>query len=494
MRILLVSPTFPDTFWSFRHALRLVRKRAVIPPLGLITVAALLPEHWQVRLVDMNTRRLRSSDLAWADIVFIGAMTVQRSAARALIERCRAQGKRIVCGGPLFTCEPEAFTDVDHLVLGEAEQTLPAFLADLAAGRPRPVYRAEGKPDVRETPPPRWDLLDMHRYAMMAVQFSRGCPFDCDFCNVTALFGRRPRTKTVPQMIAELDALYTAGWRGSIFFVDDNFIGNRKAAGELLDALALWRRGKPRMPMSTEASINLADDAELTRRMVAAGFDAVFIGIETPEPTALAECGKRQNLRRDMQADVRKLHAAGIQVQAGFIVGFDSDTDTSIQRQVEFIQRTGICTAMLGLLQAPPGTKLFQRLSVEGRLLGPSTGDNVDGTTNIQTRIPMDLLKDGYRRAMRYLYAPRPYYQRLKAFLRDYRPAQRPSRLSLRRTLASLVSLGRVSLHLGLLHRGRVLYWKLLAGTLIKRPRQLELALRLWASGHHFRRIAQRIP
>ncbi len=493
MRILLVSPTHPDTFWSFRHALRLVRKRAVLPPLGLMTVASLLPQAWDLRLLDMNIQRLRPRDLQWADLVFIGGMTVQRSSARSVIEQCKAMGKRVVAGGPLVTCEPEAFADVDHLVLDEAELTLPPFLADLAEGRPRPVYRAEGKPDVRKTPPPRWDLVEMNRYAMMGVQFSRGCPFDCDFCNVTALFGRHPRTKAVGQMVQELDSLYAAGWRGPIFFVDDNFIGNRKATGELLDALAVWQRGKSRMPLNTEASINLADDPILVQRMVRAGFTTVFIGIETPDAAGLGECGKRQNLKRDMHADIRKLHAAGLQVQGGFIVGFDADTPSIFQRQCDFIQRSGICTAMLGLLQAPPGTKLFQRLRVEGRLLGSTTGDNVDGTTNIDTRLPLEFLRDGYRRAMQSLYAPKIYYERIRTFLGDYRPPRWPSRLSLRRKLSSLLALGRISFHLGLVDRGRLHYWKLLLGTLLKRPRQLELALTLWAQGHHFRKVAQRL-
>lgn len=493
MRILLVSPPFPGTFWSFQSALRLVGKRAALPPLGLITVAALLPESWSLSLVDMNISRLRTSDLDWADMVFVGAMTVQRTSAREVIRRAHAAGRPVVAGGPLFTCEAECFGEVEHLVLDEAEVTLPRFLDDLAAGRPQRVYRADEKPDLRQTPSPRWELLDLKRYAQMGVQFSRGCPFDCDFCNVTSMFGRKPRTKRVDQMIGEIDRLYAIGWRGPIFFVDDNLIGNRKEAGGLLDALAHWRKGKARIPFNTQASINLADDPVLISKMVDAGFDMVFIGIETPDEENLASCGKRQNLRRDMVADIRKLHQAGIQVQGGFIVGFDSDTEASFDKQIELIQNAGICTAMLGLLQAPPGTRLFDRLSVEGRILGFSSGDNVDGTTNIRTSMPIEALREGYRRTLQYLYSPPSFYQRVRTFLADYRPPRFSAPLAMRRRVALLRAFIRASLRLGVIDRGRLLYWRLLAGTLFTKPRCLGTAVTIWACGYHFRQVARRL-
>jgi radical SAM superfamily enzyme YgiQ (UPF0313 family) len=385
---------------------------------------------------------------------------------------------------------------VDYLVLDEAEITLPQFLADYQAGQARRIYRSpdQQKPDIRHTPIPRWDLLDMRRYGQMAVQFSRGCPFDCDFCNVTALFGRKPRTKAPQQMVAELDALYDAGWRGSIFFVDDNLIGNRKKAGELLEALREWRQDKPRMPLCTEASINLADDEKLTAAMVQAGFDTVFIGIETPDESALAECSKSQNLKRDLISDIQKLQGAGLQVQAGFIIGFDSDTPDVFNKQREFIQRAGICTAMVGILQAPMGTRLYQRIVDEGRLVSQGSGDNVDGTTNIRTRMPIEVLREGYRQLLNSLYAPEPYSQRVKTFLSHYRPPRMLARGGLVATIRRLPAFVRTTLLLGILRRGRLHYWRLLLWTALRHRQHLPLAVTLWAYGYHFRRVAQALP
>ena len=354
MKVLLVYPEFPDTFWSFKHALKFIRKKAGAPPLGLLTVAAMLPADWEPRLVDLNARRLSDEDLAWADIAFVSAMIVQRDAARLAIERCKGAGLTVVAGGPLFVGEHEQFPAVDHFVLNEAEITLPPFLADLAAGHPQRVYATAEFPDIRQTPAPRWQLADLRHYDTVSIQFSRGCPFNCDFCNITALLGHKPRTKTAAQIIAELESLYAIGWRGNVFFVDDNFIGNKKILKtEVLPALIAWRQGKMGMPFSTELSINLADDAELMRLLVEAGFTTVFVGIETPTDAGLSECGKSQNRNRDLVASVKRLQRAGLQVQGGFIVGFDSDSPAIFQQQVDFIQMSGIVTAMVGLLQAP---------------------------------------------------------------------------------------------------------------------------------------------
>ena len=385
MNILLVYPEFPDTFWSFKHALRFIRKRALSPPLGLLTVAALLPKDWGMRLVDLNvTSRLRQKDLAWADMVFLSAMTVQRSSAHAVAQRCRAAGVPVVAGGPLFIGEYQDFPEVDYFVLNEAELTLPPFLRDLASGRPQRLYATAEFADIEQSPRPRWDLLDLKRYASMSLQYSRGCPFNCDFCNVTALLGHRPRTKSAAQVIAELDALYARGWRGGIFFVDDNFIGSKaRLKRELLPTLVKWQRGGRGVTFNTEASINLADDPKLMQMMGDAGFDTVFVGIETPDETCLRECSKKQNTGRDLVADVKKIQRAGLQVQGGFIVGFDSDTPSIFRRQIAFIQKSGIATAMVGLLQAPPGTRLFDRLHRENRIAGFTSGDNVDGTTTV---------------------------------------------------------------------------------------------------------------
>jgi radical SAM superfamily enzyme YgiQ (UPF0313 family) len=318
MNVLLVYPKFPDTFWSFKHALKFVRKRASLPPLGLLTVGAMLPESWAKRLVDVNVRKLRKSDLDWADVVFISGMIAQQDSAHELIARCRAAGKTVVAGGPLFNLGHEQFPEVNHFVLNEAEVPLPRFLRDFERGAARRMYAPPELPDIRQTPPPLWELADMRHYATMSVQFSRGCPFDCEFCNITAMFGHRPRLKTTAQMIAELDGLRQAGWRGAVFFVDDNFIGNKRVLKEeLLPALIRWQQGGRGTPLFTEASINLADDAELMRLMVEAGFNQVFVGIETPEEEGLAECNKRQNQKRDLVADVKRIQRAGLEVQGG---------------------------------------------------------------------------------------------------------------------------------------------------------------------------------
>jgi radical SAM superfamily enzyme YgiQ (UPF0313 family) len=371
MNVLLIYPKFPDTFWSFTYALKFIRKKAAYPPLGLLTVAAMLPDEFHRRLVDVNVDCLTDDDLAWADLAFVGAMAVQRDSAKQIISRCKATGLKVIAGGPLFTSEPDAFEEVDHLVLDEAELTLPSFIEDLKNGHPKKIYRASGFCELHHTPSPAWDLIDMKKYASMSIQFSRGCPFNCDFCNVTVLFGRRPRLKSAQQVIAELDLMYDAGWRSNIFFVDDNFIGNKRyLKTHLLPALIQWRKDKKGCVFFTEASINLADDAELLDLMATAGFDSVFIGIETPNNDSLTECQKIQNKNRDLINDVKIIQRAGLQVQGGFIVGFDSDSRSTFQQLVDFIQKSGIVTAMVGLLQAPPGTRLFDRLKKDNRLLG----------------------------------------------------------------------------------------------------------------------------
>lgn len=322
----------------------------------------------------------------------------------------------------------------------------------------------------------------------MSVQYGRGCPYDCDFCNVTALLGHRPRTKNTAQVVEELDRLYALGWRGGIFFVDDNLIGNRRALkSELLPALIAWQRDKRHIPFTAQVSINLADDEELLRMMAEAGFDAVFVGIETPDDSALAASNKKQNLGRDLVADVRRIQRAGIEVYAGFIVGFDSDTPASFRRQADFIRDSGIVTAMVGLLQAPPGTRLHDRMRREGRLLGAMTGDNVDGTTNILPRMRLDTLREQYRALIRHLYAPRPYYRRVRTFLREYRVPPVKARADVQRLLAVV----RSSFRLGLLGKERLHFWRLLAWTTVRRPRLFSRAVTLAIYGYHFRRVRE---
>jgi radical SAM superfamily enzyme YgiQ (UPF0313 family) len=488
MRALLVYPEFPDTFWSFKHALKFVRKRASTPPLGLATVAAMLPPDWELRLVDLNVTKLTEANLAWADVALVSAMVVQRESAGQVIARCKQAGLTVIAGGPLFTMEPDRFPEVDHFVLNEAELTLPPFLADLAQGRPQRMYTTADHPDIRLTPAPRWDLIDLPNYASMAIQFSRGCPFNCDFCNVTALLGHRPRVKTTAQILAELDGLYSLGWRDRVFFVDDNLIGNKKYLKEdLLPALAEWRRGKTGMTFNTEASINLADDDELMRLMREAGFDEVFIGIETPDDDSLAECSKKQNLNRDLVADVKKLQRAGLEVQGGFIVGFDSDTPSTFRQQIDFIQRSGIVTAMVGILQAPAGTKLYERLMREGRVTGPASGDNVDGATNIIPVMNLDALKAGYRSLLDHLYAPEHYYARVRTFLQEYRAPHIAVPLDFSQFMAFVRSI----FHLGIAGRERRQYWHLFGWTLLRRPRLFPVAITLAIYGYHFRQVVE---
>jgi radical SAM superfamily enzyme YgiQ (UPF0313 family) len=488
MKILLVYPEFPDTFWSFKHALKFIRKKSAAPPLGLLTVAAMLPAEWEKRLVDLNVTGLTMADLAWADFVFVSAMIVQRDSAQTLITRCKEAGVKVVAGGPLFTMEHERFPDVDHFVLNEAELTLPPFLADLANGCAQPIYTTAEFPDIQHTPVPLWQLANLKQYETVSIQFSRGCPFSCDFCNVTSLLGHRPRVKTAGQIIAELDSLYALGWRKSIFFVDDNFIGNKKQIkSDLLPALIQWRKGKPGMPFNTEVSINLADDAELLTLMTQAGFDTVFVGIETPNEDSLIECEKTQNKGRDLVESVKKLQRAGLQVQGGFIVGFDHDTPSIFQQQIDFIQRSGIVTAMVGLLQAPPGTRLHERMEQEGRLVNEMSGDNVDGSTNIIPKMGLDTLRAGYHKILGQIYAPQFYYERVLTFLREYEPPKIRVHLEPQYILA----LGRSIYQLGVRGVERAEYWRLFFWALFRRPRLFPLAIMLAISGFHFRQVAE---
>jgi len=488
MKILLIYPEFPDTFWSFKHALKFIRKKAGAPPLGLLTVAAMLPLDWEKRLVDLNVCCLSDEDLAWADAVFISAMIVQRDSAREIIQRCKATGVRVVAGGPLFTMESDQFPEVDHFVLNEAEETLKPFLEDLEAGRAGRVYASDQFPDLEQTPIPLWRLANLKHYSSVSIQFSRGCPFNCDFCNVTTLLGHYPRTKTAAQIIAELDSLYALGWRQGVFFVDDNFIGNKKhIKAEILPALIEWRRGRKGMPFSTEASINLADDPELMRLMVQAGFDTVFVGIESPNEDSLAECSKNQNKGRDLLESVRRLQRAGLQVQGGFILGFDNDSLSIFQQQIDFIQNSGIVTAMVGLLQAPIGTRLYERLQKEGRLVAGFSGDNVDGTTNIIPRMGLEPLRKGYREVLSHIYAPRFYYDRVQTFLREYKPTGVRAPLEPQYIAALLRSI----YQLGIRGVERAHYWRLFFWTLFRRPRLFPLAVTLAIYGFHFRQVIE---
>ncbi|MDO9087162.1 MAG: B12-binding domain-containing radical SAM protein [Anaerolineaceae bacterium] len=490
MNILMIYPEFPDTFWSFKHALKFIDKKASNPPLGLLTIAAMLPADWSKRLVDTNVQTLKDTDIAWADWVLFSAMVVQRDSTHELIARCKAAGKTILAGGPLFTSEYEDFPLVDHFILNEGEITLPMFLADWKKCQTQRVYQTSEFADMSSTPTPMWELLNLKKYATMSLQFSRGCPFDCEFCNVTALLGHRPRTKSAQQLITELDHLYALGWRDSIFLVDDNFIGNKKLIKEeLLPALIEWQKGKNGLPFNTEASINLADDPQLMDLMVKAGFNTVFVGIETPNEDSLIECNKKQNRNRDLVESVKKIQRAGMIVQGGFIVGFDSDSEQIFEQQANFIRKAGITTAMIGLLQAPAGTRLYKRLIGEGRLLGEMTGDNADGSTNIIPHLDIQFLKAGYIKLIKQLYQPKEYYTRCLTLLKTIKAPEIHRSLDLSYILAFFRSI----YLLGIKGVERVDYWKLFFWTLRYKPRLFPQAITMAIYGYHFRTLADRI-
>lgn len=495
MKALLIYPQNPETFWSFKYALKFISKKALHPPLGLATVAAMLPTSWEKRLIDENVEALRDKHLQWADYVFISAMAIQRKSVRRVVARCHEMGVKVVAGGPLFTACHQEFEGIDHFVLGEAEITLPPFLRDLEAGQARAVYATDQFPALAETPTPMWSLLKFRRYASMSLQYSRGCPYNCEFCDITSLFGRRVRTKGTKQVVAELDSLYAAGWRGSLFIVDDNFIGNRpKLKKELLPAIISWMtRHRHPFVLSTEASIDLSDDETLMRMMVRAGFDGVFVGIETPNDDSLAECSKLQNRNRDLVACVKKIQSFGLEVRGGFIVGFDSDTPSVFEQQIEMIQNSRIVTAMVGLLNAPRGSQLYQRIIKEGRLLTEVTGDNTDFSTNIMPRMGLEALARGYNEVISGIYSPKPYFQRVKNYLREYRPQKgnktrfHPRQVRLHSGYAWAFPKSLVLL--GVKDRARWQYWKLLLWSLFRRPRVLPMAITYAIYGFHFRKV-----
>ncbi len=487
MKLLLISPQTPDTFWSFKHVLRFVSKKAAFPPLGLLTVAAMLPRDWPLRVVDLNVARLHDDDLRWADCVMLSAMIVHQESVREIVARCAAFGKRVIAGGPLFTTGHEAYPEIPHFVLGEAEEVMPQLVEDLRNDRLQPLYKAAGWPNLEQTPEPRWDLVDLRHYVTMAVQFSRGCPFDCEFCDIIVMNGRVPRTKTPTQIVTELETLRRRGWKDMVFIVDDNFIGDKRRTRALLRELIAWRRRtRPAMGFFTEASVNLADDPELCALMIEAGFTKVFVGIETPSVESLEECRKLQNRNRDLVSAVQTLQQRGLEVMGGFIVGFDSDQQDIFKRQFEFIQRSGVVTAMVGLLTALPQTRLWQRLKHEGRLEMASSGNNTQAELNFKPKLNREFLQAGYRELMKKLYEPKVYYQRVQTFLKNHQPTAPRLRLSRADFMAFLKSFWL----LGVWYRGRVAYWRFFWTMLLRRPHQFRQAIEFAIVGYHFRRVA----
>jgi radical SAM superfamily enzyme YgiQ (UPF0313 family) len=492
MNILLVYPEYPDTFWSFKHALKFVSKKASFPPLGLLTVASMLPEEWNKKLIDMNADKLIDKDIIWADYVFLSAMSIQSRSVNEVIQRCKNLSTKIVAGGPLFTSSPEYYSNIDHLILNEAEITLPQFLIDLKEGNPKHKYTTEEWAEITSTPLPLWDLISINKYSSMNLQYSRGCPYDCEFCDITVLYGRRPRTKTKEQIIGELEQLYSTSWKGPVFFVDDNFIGNkRKLKKEILPAIAEWmeKRNSP-FYLNTEASINLADDEELMSLMVKAGFEAVFIGIESPNEDSLLECNKTQNSNRDLITSIKKIQKFGLEVQGGFIVGFDNDPPSIFEILTDFIQKSGIVTAMVGLLNAPKGTKLHKRMEKEKRLLTDFTGNNTDFSINFIPKMDSEILLDGYKNILNTIYSPKYYYERTQMFLKDFNPGKKKV---FHINFSYVEALFKSIFKLGIIGKERVYYWKLFFWSLFRRPQLFSLAILFTIYGFHFRKISTNI-
>ncbi len=493
MNALLIYPEFPDTYWSFRHALRFIGKKSAFPPLGLLTISAMLPRSWNRLLIDMNVRPLTTASLKWADVVFASAMYVQKESLKAVIGACNAQGKTVVVGGPYASMGLNDGIEADHIFIGEVETTLPGFIDDFEHGEAKAVYQASARPPLSLTPIPDFALAELGQYSDMSAQYSRGCPFNCEFCDIIEIYGRVPRTKSNEQILAELDALLRIGWRGEVFIVDDNFIGNKRNVRLLMPELAEWS-ARNRYPFSftTEASVNLADDDELLKQMRTAGFRQVFIGIETPVVESLKEAQKGQNTRRDLIDSVRKVQSHGMEVMAGFIVGFDNDPDDIFDRQIDFIRESAIPVAMVGLLAAIPDTQLWRRLEREGRLMEVEhTGSNTDCVLNFVPKMDASRLIEGYKLIIRNIYSPREYYARsldsLDRIMRDGAPQTGGSGLK----REDITAFARIILALGVRDRSRGEFWRFMARVVSEHRDKIEDGLMLAALGYHFRKLTE---
>jgi radical SAM superfamily enzyme YgiQ (UPF0313 family) len=487
MKALLVSPESSDSLWTFKHALPFEGKRSVFPPLGLLTVSSLLPRSWKQRFVDISVRPLNEADLQWADVVLVSAMLVQKASMLEILARARKRGIRTVVGGPISSCMADLPRYADHVVVGEAEEIVAGLAADLECGDAKPHYQAAELPDLSHTPLPNLDLIDAKYYSSMAIQYSRGCPFNCEFCDIIEIYGRRTRTKSPAQITAELEQLYDRRWRGPVFIADDNFIGNKRKVKELLPVIAEWNTSR-RRPFSfyTEASVNLADDPDLLQMMKDAGFDRVFLGIETPVQESLKEAQKVQNTHRSMLDSVRRVQRYGMEVMAGFIVGFDNDPEDIFQQQVDFIQESAIPLAVVGLLQAIPGTQLYRRLQKEGRIISDGHGNNFD-FVNFVPRMDPQRLRDGYRSILQAIYRPDIYYERVLRFLEQFQPHEGPRHLSISDFQALALSIFRQ----GILSRHALSYWRLFFAASTRYRRSFGPAIRLAIMGYHFQKLTQ---
>ena len=490
LRVLMVWPRFPPSFWGFEGVLAMIPEAAITPPLGLITVAALCPPSWTIRLIDHCFEEVRDEDLLWADLVMVSAMHAQRADALAILARARVCGRRTFVGGPWASTEPDVvLRHADHVMVGEAEEAFAAVAQALEQGTADRLYRVVDKPDMTQSPVPRFDLLQLKKYTAMPVQFSRGCPFQCEFCDIITIYGRKPRAKTPAQILGELDTLRALGWRNEVFIVDDNFIGNQAKALALSRELARWQVEHDH-PFSfyTEASVDLADRTELLAAMVEANFMYVFLGIETPSAEALKESRKFQNLRSDNVKQVRIIQEAGLWVLAGFIVGFDSDEPDIFARQLEFIERTSITWAMAGVLQAPPTTALYDRMRREGRLIENSEAITNFSPPNFETVLPLPVLLRGLSTVLSGLYEAEPFFRRALRSLEVWQPraTQVPPHLPLGYNLRALA--GSVW-HQGVRSTYKREYWGFLVQLLRRfgrQPAKLWLGFMVLMSANHF--------
>ena len=497
IKVLMVWPRFPASFWSLGEVMEIVPERSLVPPLGLITVAGLCPKQWKIRLIDLAFEELRDEDILWADLVMVSAMAVQREGVRQTLERAAKLNRRTMIGGPYASSEPNTMlTLADHVVVGEPDEIFAEIAADLERGSARRLYRVTEKPDVSRTPIPRFDLLALQKYTLVSVQFSRGCPFTCEFCDIITLYGRRPRTKSPAQLIGELDALLRLGWRKDVFVVDDNFIGNSKAALELAQELEAWQR-RNRYPFAffTEASIDLAARPALLDAMVKANFCRVFIGIESPSAESLKETKKFQNLRRDPLDSIRFIQQHGLWVMGGFIVGFDSDPPDIFDQQIDFVEHAAIPWAMTGVLQAPPTTPLYERMKREGRLLQDNPEPSNFDPPNFRTVLPLPELLDGTKRMLLTLYDPRRFYERVLDSLERWQlqPEQKAPALSLLYLLRVLL---KSVWKQGVLAGYRRAYWRYMRRLMLRwglHPQKRRLGFELALSGHHFIRYVRHV-
>jgi radical SAM superfamily enzyme YgiQ (UPF0313 family) len=494
IKVLMVWPRFPPSFWSFEATLEILPEKTIHPPLGLLTVAALCPKNWELRLVNRSFEELTDQDLLWADLVMVSGMAVQKDDIGETLLRARALGRRTMIGGPYASAEPQVLLRLaDHVVVGEPDEIFDGIAMDLERGSAQRLYVIKDKPDISKTPVPRFDLLPINKYVSMAVQFSRGCPFQCEFCDIITLYGRKPRTKSPHQLLAELDILFKLGWREQVFIVDDNFIGNHKRALELAQSLEEWQKSHD-FPFLfyTEASIDLAQRPELIRAMVKANFYYVFIGIESPSEECLAEAKKYQNLRRNQLDSIRFIQSRGLWVSGGFIVGFDSDTEDIFERQRDFIERAAIPWAMAGFLQALTTTPLYDRMLQQGRLMAENTGNNFN-RPNFRTLLPLPVLLQGLRQTLLSLYSPSAFYNRAYRSLEQWETAEEQKAAPYPILLAFGV-LARSIFRQGMLSSYRREYWKFLLQILTRwsrNPPKLAMGMTILLSGHHFIKYAR---